>query len=421
MLWSPMSEMTTIGRIEMYVWTFLAFVLLQLPFGFAVNMPIFLIFRFLAGFVGSPALATGGATIADMYDPARAVYGFCIWGSFGICGPVFGPILRGFSAQAGDWRITIWIVCWMASGVIVILFFCMPESSPSTILHKRAKRLRKATGNGQLKSQCEIDDAHVAVATGQLEVLGSAFVLTLSEPIVFVMDLFTALLYGVLFIWLESFPFVFGDIYPFSLGIQGLVFLGIFVGGVVTLPLFLLWIKYRIIPRFTEPDFRPEMVLPPTFFGSATLPICVFFYGWTARPNVHWVVPIIGSSFFTISIITLFNPVLNYLGIAYPKNQASIFAGNALFRASFGAIFPLFVSTDQVCILVDMLTVLGQARQLFRDLGIGPGNSLLGGLAICFMPMPYIFYRYGKNIRSMSKTARHDVLERHHWSEVVRR
>ena len=344
MLWSPLSEIPSIGRNGIYFWTFLAFTLLQLPCGYAVNMPMFLVFRFLAGFIGSPALVTGGATIADMYDPARAAYGFCIWGSFGICGPVFGPILGGFAAEAEGWRITIWIVCWMASAVVVLLFFCMPESSPSTILLKRAKRLRKATGNENLKSQSELDAAPKVTTASQLALLASAFVLTFTEPIVFIMDLYTALLYGVLFLWFESFPFVFGGIYHFNLGQQGLVFLGIFVGGVVTLPLFLLWIKHRIVPRFTQPGFRPEMVLPPTFFGSAALPMCLFFYGWSARPSVHWIVPVIGSSFFTVSIITLFNPVLNYLGIAYPKNNASIFAGNALFRASFGAAFPLFVS-----------------------------------------------------------------------------
>lgn len=155
------------------------------------------------------------------------------------------------------------------------------------------------------------------------------------------------------------------------------------------------------------------MVLPPTYFGSAALPICLFFYGWSARESVHWIVPVIGSSFFTVSIITLFNPVLNYLGITYPKNQASIFAGNALFRASFGAIFPLLVRTflpsGTPSHVRSADTDGSQARQLFRQLGIGPGNSLLGGIAVCFMPLPYIFTRYGKRIREMSRNARHDV------------
>lgn len=262
----------------------------------------------------------------------------------------------------------------MASGVVVILFFFMPESSPSTILLKRATRMRKATGNAHLRSQSELDASNRPTATSQLAVLGSAFILTFSEPIVFVMDLYTALLYvscpglhlghqlialcynksyGILFIWFESFPFVFGEIYHFSLGAQSLVFLAIFVGGIVTLPLYLLWIKYRLIPLFVQPNFQPEMILPPTFFGSTTLPLCLFFYGWTGRESIHWIVPVIGSSFFTVSIITLFNPVLNYLGIAYPKQSASIFAGNALFRASFGAAFPLFVSLNIATILWD--------------------------------------------------------------------
>jgi len=86
-----MSEMPKIGRNGIYFWTLLAFVLLQLPTGFAMNMRMFLVFRTFTGFFGSPALATGGATIADMYGPAQVAYGICIWGSFGVMGPVFGP------------------------------------------------------------------------------------------------------------------------------------------------------------------------------------------------------------------------------------------------------------------------------------------------------------------------------------------
>ena len=237
-----MSEMPTIGRNDVYFFTFLAFVLLQLPTGFAVNMAMFLIFRLLTGFLGSPALATGGATIADMYDPARVAYGICIWGSFGILGPVVGPILGGFTAQAKGWRWTIWVMTWLNAFTLVVLFFLMPETSAANLLYRRAKRLRKATGDNRIKSQSEIDVAH-HTWKDHLVVLGRAFTLTFSEPIVFSLDLYTAVLYGVLFIWFESFPLVFGDIYGFNLGQQGLVFLGILVGGLVTVPLFLLWIK----------------------------------------------------------------------------------------------------------------------------------------------------------------------------------
>lgn len=338
-----MSEMPTLGRTAIYFWTLLAFVLLQLPTGFAANMPMFLVFRWLTGFLGSPCLATGGGTITDIYDPARVAYWICIWGSFGICGPVFGPIIGGFVVPAKGWRWTVWVIAWLCSLVLIMLFFLMPETSSANILYRRAQRLRKTTGDEHLRSRSEIDAAHYTTRD-HLTGLARAFTLTFTEPIVFSLDLYTALLYGVLFIWFESFPLVFGDIYGFNLGLQGLAFLGIFVGGVITVPLFLVWLRYRLIPRITKPAFKPEMFLPPTFFGSACLPICLFWYGWSARESIHWIMPIIGSSFFTVGIVTLFNPVLNYLGTAYPDYTASIFAGNALFRASFGAIFPLFVS-----------------------------------------------------------------------------
>lgn len=207
MLWSPLSEMPKIGRRSIYFWTLLIFVLLQLPTGFAADMPMFLIFRVLTGFFGSPALATGGGTITDMYDSAGSAYGICILGFFGVCGPVFGPIVGGFLAPVKGWRWTIWVVAWLGTLVLVVLFFFSPETSAANILYRRAERQRKFTGDDRLQSRSEIDAANYNTRD-HLIVLGKAFTLTFSEPIVFFLDLYTALLYGILFIWFESFPLV---------------------------------------------------------------------------------------------------------------------------------------------------------------------------------------------------------------------
>jgi DHA1 family multidrug resistance protein-like MFS transporter len=271
-----------------------------------------------------------------------------------------------------------------------MLFFLLPETNAANILYRRAKRLRQATGEERLRSQSEIDSANHTMRD-HLRVLGRAFTLTFSEPIVFLVDIYTALLYGVLFIWFESFPLVFGGIYGFNLQSQGLVFLGILVGGIVTVPLYLLWVNRVMIPSVAKPTFRPEHVLPPTWAGALSLPLCLFIYGWTARADIHWIVPIIGSSFFTVALVTFFNGVLNYLGMSYPAYTASVFAGNGLFRALFGAVFPLF------------------ARALFNTLGIGPGNSLLGGIAVLFVPINFFMYFYGAKLRHMSPNAKHDL------------
>lgn len=85
--------------------------------------------------------------------------------------------------------------------------------------------------------------------------------------------------------------------------------MSIFVGGLITLPCYLFWIRKYIVPRFSYPPIEPEVILPPTFFGACSLPICLFWYGWTSNENIHWMVPIVGSGLFTISIITLFMPI----------------------------------------------------------------------------------------------------------------
>lgn len=100
MLFSSMSEMPTIGRSRIYFWTLFACVLLQLPTGYAVNIVMLLIFRFLTGFVGEPVVATGGVTLIDIYPPAEVPYWIGIFGTCCVLGPVLGPLVGGFAAQA---------------------------------------------------------------------------------------------------------------------------------------------------------------------------------------------------------------------------------------------------------------------------------------------------------------------------------
>ena len=80
MLWSPMSEIPQIGRNPIYISTLFAFVFLNFGVIYATNFGMFLAFRFLTGFVGSPVLATGGATLSDMYAPKQRAYAISIWG-----------------------------------------------------------------------------------------------------------------------------------------------------------------------------------------------------------------------------------------------------------------------------------------------------------------------------------------------------
>lgn len=68
LLWAPLSEIPIIGRSPVYVTTMALFTILSLPTALVDNFAGLLVLRFLQGFFGSPCLATGAATMQDMYS-----------------------------------------------------------------------------------------------------------------------------------------------------------------------------------------------------------------------------------------------------------------------------------------------------------------------------------------------------------------
>ncbi|KAK5048944.1 hypothetical protein LTR84_005365 [Exophiala bonariae] len=388
MLWSPLSEIPQIGRGPIYIGTLALFVILQVPTALATNFGMLLAFRFITGFVGSPSLATGGASIGDMYTPAKRTYGMAVWGVGAVCGPVLGPLVGGFAVEARGWTWTIWELMWLSGFTLVLITLFMPETSSANILYRRTQRLRKLTGNDKLICEPELEGQDMTGREIAQMVLVRPFTLCFTEPMVSLLNLYIALIYGLLYIWFESFPIVFTEIYHFSLGLEGTAFVGILVGVFAVLPPFIYYQRKYIEPKFNDKgELQPEWRLPPSFVGAFAIPLCLFWFAWTSRPDIHWIVPIIGTAWFSIGAFLLFNSVLNYLSDAYPKYAASVLAGNDFFRSSFGAGFPLF------------------ATAMYEKLGVGWASSTLGFISIAFIPIPFILFKYGAKLRHRSKYA----------------
>lgn len=91
MIWSPLSELPAIGRAPVYLLTLAIFVFFEFAVIYPTNFGMLMAFRFLTGFIGSPALATGAASMADMWSPKLRDYMIVVWGMFAISAPVLGP------------------------------------------------------------------------------------------------------------------------------------------------------------------------------------------------------------------------------------------------------------------------------------------------------------------------------------------
>jgi hypothetical protein len=161
-----------------------------------------------------------------------------------------------------------------------------------------------------------------------------------TELIVLLIALYAAFLFGLLFFFFLAFPLVFGPIYGFSLGSRGLAFIGIGLGTVSGNISFIILFRWF----HTKKAFSNLLnaFLGPSMIGAVLLPISLFWFGWTARRSIHWIVPIISGFPFGFSMMLLFAGTSVYLSTSYRQYAASAFAVNSWLRYTFAAVFPLF-------------------------------------------------------------------------------
>lgn len=112
------------------------------------------------------------------------------------CAPAIGPLLSGFSVVVKGWRWALWEVLWGSAPIFVLMFLSMPETSAANILLRRAQRLRKLTGNPNLKSQGEIDQGNTSFTTIAAEAMWKPIEIFLKDPAVFFTNVYTSLIYG---------------------------------------------------------------------------------------------------------------------------------------------------------------------------------------------------------------------------------
>jgi DHA1 family multidrug resistance protein-like MFS transporter len=388
LLFSPLSEIPIIGRNPPYIISYAIFVILLVPTALSDSFAGLIALRFLQGFFGSPCLATGGATLQDIYSLIKLPYVLSLWAFAATCGPALGPIISGFSVAAKNWRWSMWEMLWLNGPIFLVLFFFLPETSSANILLRRAQRLRKITGDENLKSQSEIDQAKMTASDIAVEALWRPFQLILLDPSIAFTSVYTAIIYGIFYSFFEAFPLVYNEMYGFNLGELGLTFLSVTVGVVLAITWYW-WYIYTIV----EPDIKlnglgsPERRLIPALYVTFLVPIGLFIFGWTAREDVHWIASCIGIVITTIGIFLIIQCIFLYLPLVYPQYAASLFAGNDFTRSALAA------------------GAIHFSYPLFHNLGVDRGISLLGGLTIGCSVGVYALFFFGERLRAKSRFA----------------
>ena len=376
---SPLSEV--FGRRNVFSVSFALLTVFNAGAAGSKNIQTLIILRFFAGSCGSSPFGNSGGVIADIYPAAQRGIAISLYASSAFLGPSIGPIIGGFLGSGAGWR---WVEGFLAafSGVVWLgLVFFLPETYAPVLLRRRAEKLSKLQGK-VYRSQLDIDRGRLPLTKILSTALSRPWVLLVREPIVLLFTIYLSIIYGTLYMLFAAYPIVFQEVRGWSEGIGGLAFLGIFVGmlcGVIyTFPE-----NYRYVRKCAQTTGRldPEVRLPPSMVGAVALPVGLFWFAWTNYPSIHWLACIAGTVPFGFGIVLVFLSVFNYLIDSYTIFAASVLAANSAMRSSFGAAFPLFTT------------------YMYHGIGIHWASSIPAFLALLCVPFPFIFYRYGAQIR----------------------
>lgn len=387
-IFSPLSEVAKIGRQQLYIYTLFLFTIFQIGCATVHNVGGLIVMRFIAGILCSPSLATGGASLADMVRPEVLPPLLGLWAIGAVAAPVIAPLLGACMVIAKDWRWIFWFMTMICGACLILFILCMKETSHINILSRRAKRLRKQTGDSRYYTTQEVLDSQIEPKDFIVKTLYRPIKMIIQEPIVLAFDFYIALVYGAFYLFFEAFPIVFVGVYHFTLIELGLSYFGFCVGCIFAYCFLRVFLMKVINPKFANNTFTPEAFLKLAMSTGWCLPLALFLFGWAA--STHWIVPVISEVFFVIGTFNLFQATFAYLSISYPKYVASVFAGNGLCRSAFACAFPLFGQA-----MYNKLAIDGYP--------VGWGSSLIGFITIVLATIPFVLYKYGPALRAKSR------------------
>ncbi|KAF8430462.1 MFS polyamine transporter [Boletus edulis BED1] len=379
------------GRSRVLQLANLWYLVWNLVCGFAQNEPQLLGFRFLAGLGGSAPLAIGGGVLGDCWHPEERGKAIALYSLAPLLGPVIGPTAGAWIAERSTWRWVFWSTSIVDAAIQVLGLFFLQETYAPLLLERKAKTIRLSMDVEKAPHKAvrtifdgKQDHSWSAIMTKSLV---RPFTLFAQEPIIQLLGVYMAYLYGLLYLFLTTIPSIFEGVYEQPVGIAGLHYIALGVGltGASQLNAGTMDKIYVHLKSKNGGVGKPEFRLPSMFVGTVLLPIGLLITGWTVEAHAHWIAPDIGIALVGAGVI------LNFQSIIY---CLLVFVGTALAAVAFlrslaGCGFPLF------------------APAMYSALGYGKGDTVLAAVAIVIgCPAPWVFWRFGERIRNASRHAR---------------
>ncbi|KAJ5096363.1 hypothetical protein NUU61_005719 [Penicillium alfredii] len=381
---APFCELA--GRRVIYVGAYVCFAIMFIGLSLGKNIATIVICRALLGLFGCVGTILVGGTFGDMYTPAHRAIPMASFSYVAIFGTVAAPIYAGFIDQALGWR---WVegiqgLANIPLVIVIAIFLC--ETRGGVTLKKRAKMLRKTTGDERFVTHNDLEAPGIKKMLHNSSV--KAIRMLFTEPVVFAFGLWISFAWFLTFLFLSVIPITFQEKRGWNEGVSGLPYISLCIGTTIGFGLNFFQIrKYESIVADTTKKVYPEARLYGAMCGAVWLPIGLFIYSFTQYAHLHWIGPVIGLALIGIGIFFIFESCYSYTSDCYGENSSSAIAGQGFMRNTLGAVSPLF------------------ATQFFHNLGSQYAGLLLALVATLLTFIPFVLYKFGPDLRARSRLA----------------
>ncbi|KAI9666744.1 MAG: hypothetical protein M1831_001519 [Alyxoria varia] len=371
------------GRNVLYFASTIGMCAFLLGAGFSTTFTSFAVCRFFAGLFGGPNVVNIEGTFADIW-PARQTgtyYAALTLASY--TGAAVGPIICGSVVnKTGDWRWTQYIPLMFALATF-LLATGVPETYGRQIIRNRAR----ATGKPHNIPAAQSGETIPQMAK---HTLLNPVIMLFTEPVVIMCTLLLSLNFAILFSWFIVVPAALNMAYGFTIRQAGLAFISA-IGGVLLAAMSTVAIDQVTHRMAHRRSMRTGIVhieyrLIPAILGQVFLVASLFWVGWTAAPEFHFTVPIVGTAFYVWgSAMTLIGTISYVFDAFTPPGILSALTTIACSRIFCAGIVPLFI-------LDSIMNITG-----------GWTFSIFGFIGVAFLPIPVVLYFFGDKLRRASR------------------
>lgn len=302
-------------------------------------------------------------------------------------GLVLGPIYSAYVSTYAGWR-WVFYSSTIVSGVGLFASVFLHESRADYLLELKVASTKAAIG-----FDCTLrvpEKKHINFHTFVHEGLFRPILFLVTEPIVICCAVLMTISFSLIYGLTEGLTVVY-TLFGFNESTtSSLAFIPLLLGLIL-----------NVLPRcydqatFTRyrkqaKQIRPETKARSLVTACPALALGLWLFAWTIPPrvqNVHWVVSMLGLVLVGYATNDLAYILFGYLTDSYGPFAASACSALSFSRTVMAAIFPLFT------------------YEMYTGLGGNVATTVFAALATVFCITPFLFLRYGRSLRRMSKWA----------------